>query len=346
MAESFFGLSAGDRKEALAVAASSSGRPAYLLEKDAWVVWALSALFRSPFAKHLVFKGGTSLSKAYKAIDRFSEDIDVTYDIRAIAEDLVKGAGADAVPTSKSQAKRWRDAIDERIPKWLNDEVLPYIQRCLETEKLEAKTHIDGYSICIDYATQVGGYGYVSPLIKIEFGARSTGEPAQNMDVSCDAAPQLPTVSFPAAVPRVMLVERTSWEKMTAIHVFCLQGNIRDHLSRHWYDIAKLDAAGHIEAALQSRGIAQKVVDHKSVFFGEKDTQGNWIDYSIAINGGLILVPAGDALEALELDYRKMIESGLFFHDPETFKWVIERCADIQQRANAVGAAAKATNTK
>jgi hypothetical protein len=346
MAESFFDLSADDRKEALAVAASSSGRPAYLLETDAWVVWALAALFRSPFAKHLVFNGGTSLSKAYKAIDRFSEDIDVTYDIRAIAGDLVEGAGADAVPSSKSQAKSWRDAIDKRIPKWLNNEVLPYIQRCLESEKLEARTRIDGHSICIDYTTQVGGYGYVGPLIKVEFCARSTGEPAQNMDVTCDAAPQLPTVRFPAAAPRVMLAERTSWEKMTAIHVFCLQGNIRDHLSRHWYDIAKLDAAGHIEAALQIRGIAQQVVEHKSMFFGEKDAQGNWIDYSIAINGGLILVPAGEALETLELDYRKMIENGLFFHDPESFKWVIERCAEIQRRANTVGAAAKATISK
>src|SRR5579859_4519133 len=113
MKENFFSLSIGDRKEALEVAASNSGRPAYVLEKDAWVVWTLSALFTSPFAKHLVFKGGTSLSKVYKAIDRFSEDIDVTYDIRAIAEDLVKEAGEDALPSTKSQAKKWREAIDE-----------------------------------------------------------------------------------------------------------------------------------------------------------------------------------------------------------------------------------------
>jgi len=93
MPERFFSLSADDRKEALEVAASQSGRPAYLLEKDAWVVWTLGALFSSPFAKDLIFKGGTSLSKVYHAIDRFSEDIDVTYDIRAVAHDLVKDAG-------------------------------------------------------------------------------------------------------------------------------------------------------------------------------------------------------------------------------------------------------------
>src|SRR5262245_49231004 len=79
--EPFFGIAVNDRAEALQVAAAQSGRPVHVLEKDAWVVWTLSALFDSPFGKDLVFKGGTSLSKAYHVIDRFSEDIDVTYDI-------------------------------------------------------------------------------------------------------------------------------------------------------------------------------------------------------------------------------------------------------------------------
>ena len=115
MAERFFSLPIDDRKEALEVAASQCGRPAYLLEKDAWVVWTLGALFDSPFAKDLIFKGGTSLSKVYHVIDRFSEDIDVTYDIRAIAHDLVKDAGPEALPASKSQARKWRDTIDKRL---------------------------------------------------------------------------------------------------------------------------------------------------------------------------------------------------------------------------------------
>jgi predicted nucleotidyltransferase component of viral defense system len=104
MTEAFLGLSAAERSEALQVAASTSGRPLHVLEKDVWVVWTLSALFESDFRKHLVFKGGTSLSKAYKAIERFSEDIDVTYDIRAIAEDLVGDASGDEpLPQNKTQ---------------------------------------------------------------------------------------------------------------------------------------------------------------------------------------------------------------------------------------------------
>jgi len=98
MTEAFLGLSAAERREALQVAASTSGRPLHVLEKDVWVVWTLSALFESDFGKHLVFKGGTSLSKAYKAIERFSEHIDVTYDIRVIAEDLVADTSDEPLP--------------------------------------------------------------------------------------------------------------------------------------------------------------------------------------------------------------------------------------------------------
>jgi hypothetical protein len=82
MAELWFSLSRSDQAEALEVAAARTGRPAHLLEKDIWVVWALSAIYSSSLASKLTFKGGTSLSKVYKIIDRFSEDLDLTYDTR------------------------------------------------------------------------------------------------------------------------------------------------------------------------------------------------------------------------------------------------------------------------
>lgn len=87
--DAFLRLPMQDRREALSVAADQSGRPAHLLEKDVWVVWALAALYESAIGEHLVLKGGTSLSKAYRVIRRFSEDVDLTYGIRAIAPDLV-----------------------------------------------------------------------------------------------------------------------------------------------------------------------------------------------------------------------------------------------------------------
>lgn len=86
MAETFLDLSPEDRREALGVAATSSGRPEHLLEKDVWVVWVLAALFESQYAGHLTFKGGTSLSRSYQAILRFSEDIDVTGYLQLVPE--------------------------------------------------------------------------------------------------------------------------------------------------------------------------------------------------------------------------------------------------------------------
>jgi predicted nucleotidyltransferase component of viral defense system len=104
MPEGYLDLSREDRLEALGVAATSSGRPVHLLEKDIWVVWALDGLFASALGEHLVFKGGTSLSKGYDVIRRFSEDIDLTHDIRQIIPELV-GDGA-PIPATNSQAGR------------------------------------------------------------------------------------------------------------------------------------------------------------------------------------------------------------------------------------------------
>lgn len=117
MAEPFFQLSRDDRRDVLAIAAEKAGRPIHLLEKDAWVVWALQTLYRTALGDHLVFKGGTSLSKAYNAIRRFSEDVDLTYDIRALAHDLV-GENQEALPETRSEEKRWSSEVRKRLPVW------------------------------------------------------------------------------------------------------------------------------------------------------------------------------------------------------------------------------------
>ncbi len=103
MAESYLSLSNADQAEVLELGRERTGRPAHLLEKDIWVVWTLGTLFGSPVGADLTFKGGTSLSKAYRIIDRFSEDLDLTYDIRKLIADLT-GARSSCRQAAAKQA--------------------------------------------------------------------------------------------------------------------------------------------------------------------------------------------------------------------------------------------------
>lgn len=334
MAESFLSLSAEDRRDALGVAADRSGRPAHLLEKDVWVVWALATLYGSPLGEHLVFKGGTSLSKAYGVIRRFSEDVDLTYDIRAIAPDLV-GTDGEALPKSRSEEKRWSSEVRRRLPEWVIGTVQPVIAGALAAEGLAAAARAEGEKLFIDYEATAIGSGYVAPVVMLEFGARSTGEPASLRDVVCDASGLVEGVAFPMARPRVMHAERTFWEKATAIHVFCLQERLRgDRFARHWHDVVRLDAAGIAAAAIADRNLALAVARHKSMFFPEKAADRNTIDHTAAVTGGLRLVPVGDALKSLEADYTRMVEDGLLLGDAEPFGALMAKCADITVQAN------------
>lgn len=336
MADDYFKLPADEQKEALAVASAQSGRLIHLLEKDVWVVWTLRQLFDSPWADHLIFKGGTSLSKAYRAIDRFSEDIDITYDIRAIASDLVAGA-PNALPKTRSQQSRWTDEIRKRLDAWVATDMLPYIrQRLSETGKGAAAT-AEGDSIIILYRPLATGTGYVAPHVKIEFGARSTGEPFEMRPIMTDAAPFLSGIAFPECTARTMRAERTFWEKATAAHVYCLQSKLGgERFARHWYDLTQLDEAGVADRAIKDRAIAEAVAEHKSIFFREKDAKGEVIDYGAAISGKLHLVPEGEARAILTADYRKMLEDGLLPVEAKSFDEILTQCADIEKRANGI----------
>lgn len=154
---------------------------------------------------------------------------------------------------------------------------------------------------------------YAESTVLLEFGARSTGEPASLRDVTCDALGLVEGVGFPAAQPRVMHAERTFGEKATAMYVFCLQQRLRGgRFSRHWHDVVRLDEAGFVDAAIKDRSLADSVARHKSMFFAEKAGDGSKIDYA------------------------RMVEDGLLPADAETFEMLMERNGDIALRVNQV----------
>ena len=332
----FFTLPRDDQREALLAAAARSGRPPHLLEKDVWVVWALQHLFAGPHARHLVFKGGTSLSKAYGVIRRFSEDVDLTYDIRAIAPDLIAQAES-PWPTSRSQEKKWSKEIRQRLAAIVKERLAPELAEALADQGLAAKARAQGEQVFIDYEAMGQGTGYVRPSVLLEFGARSTGEPNEQRRVKCDAAQHLPEVSFPAAAPQVMRPERTFWEKATAIHVFCAQGSFRGgaRFARHWHDVTRLDAAGFVDSAAADRALAEAVATHKSIFFAESTPDGTPIDYRAAVTGALMLAPSGEARQTLAEDYQRMVEDGLLLDDAEPFDVLLQRCQALALKVNA-----------
>ena len=334
---SFQSLSPDDRRDALEVAAGLSGRRSHLLEKDIWVVQTLAALFETPFGADLTFKGGTSLAKAYHAIRRFSEDLDITYDIRAIAPDLLTGEDDEAIPATRSQERRWTREIRRRLPGWVANHALPSLQNNLAEAGLSAELRAEGDHVFVAYEPLFNDYDFVRPEVMVEFGARSIGEPREERLCGCDAASYVPAIAFPSVRPFVMLAERTFWEKATAVHVYCQQEMTRgERLSRHWYDLVRLDDSGFAEKALEDRALALSVSRHKSMFFREKNTTGNWVDYEAAVSGGLQLVPDGPTYQVLSNDYDRMLTNGMLLADEEQFDELMERCADIEQRANSL----------
>lgn len=337
VADVYFSLSPSDQGDVLELGRERTGRPAHLLEKDIWVVWTLNALFASRAGCDLTFKGGTSLSKAYRLIDRFSEDLDLTYDIRKLIGDLT---GADAfVPANRSQAGKWTRAVRDRLPEWIREEVQPAIQEALDREGLTARLELSGIErdkLLLHYPEVKRGTGYVAPVITLEFGARATGEPHAAMSVTCDVAPYVDSVVFPTATPIVMSIARTFWEKATAAHVYCAQGRIRsERYARHWHDLAAIMKSEYFDSIIKDRTVANAVAQHKSHFFIEKDASGQTVDYAAAVTGSLQLVPEDAAREALAEDYSRMLEDQLMVGDALPFDRLMQTCSELTALANA-----------
>ena len=332
-------LSVDERRLALRKAQAEGPHPAFLLEKDIWVVATLSVLFEAPFGRHLVFKGGTSLSKVWRVIRRFSEDIDITYDIRSFAPDLVAGGDEQGLPPTRSQERSWTRAIRPRLAEWVREGARSLIEEELARAGFAARIRAEAERLYIRYDPLFEVRGIVRPEVQVDFGARSTGEPHAVHTVVCDAAARLPDLVFPEARPAAMLPERTLWEKATAMHVYCLQGRVRGkRWSRHWHDLVRLDDNGIAERALANRELALSVARHKAMFFRENDSSGRRIDYEAAVSGNLRLVPSGTAEEALAEDYASMLAIGMLLDEDEPFGSLLQRCALIEERANAAPA--------
>jgi len=338
-----------ERRAFFAEAAARRDLTPLIVEKDFWVCWTLRRLMGVPeLARVLTFKGGTSLSKAFGIIKRFSEDIDLT--INRAAPLIGDVASPMASDISGKERERRGKALSAAAQEWVAAILLPTLAQAIE----EALGTSEGWSIeadpddrdlqtvlfnypassgyGLDYGTNYGGHtGYVQPRIKLEFGARGDPEPVEQRDI-------LPYVAedFPGEVPDAsttvptLALERTYWEKATILHALHHSGKLRPGLSRHYYDVFMLDAAGITERALAERDLLEQVVRNKTLLFADAKAS-----YGTAQLGTLRLAVTDAMHDELAADYAAMTE--MFMEEPPTFEELVSRLADLEARINGAG---------
>jgi hypothetical protein len=303
------------------------GLSAGSVEKDLWVCWTLRALFHLPSSgQHLTFKGGTSLSKGWKLIERFSEDIDIVID-----REFLGFGGADApedAHSNKQRAKRL-EALMLAAQHHIRDVLGPALEQ--EIQRLLSSTDLwrleldaddpDGQTLLLHYPPAIGDTAYVRPVVKIELGARSDTEPSATPEIAPYVADVFPdeVADFQFTV-RAVAPERTFWEKAALLHEETYrEGSAapKARLARHYYDLWCLITRGVAERAALDTELFDRVAAHRSVFFRRsRDAQESFK------RGTLRLVPAADRRAQWQRDYDAMRES-MFFGEAPRFNDVL-----------------------
>ena len=331
--ESYFDLPASDQADLLQSLAPVMGRRAEILEKDIWLCQVLDTLFQLPCRKPMAFKGGTSLSKVFKAIDRFSEDIDVTVDYRSLVTDAPE---LEAISSNSARGKL-SDALKAALAQHVKDELVPALRAALALALPKQPTSIevsaDAEKLWVYYPSAVENTDtYMRSSILIEFGGRNSTLPQSTLAIAPDVAVHVPGLALPTAQVSVLSAARTFWEKATLIHVECHRPGLKpsaQRLSRHWYDLARLADHELGQQALQDMDLLRDVLRIKETFY-----RSGFSHYDRCAKGGLKLIPEASMLEALRLDYQAMLTAQMFYGDTVSFEAIVERLEALELEIN------------
>ena len=330
MAEAFLSLDAREQGDILRTVAARSGRSAVILEKDIWICWALRTVFSIPDHHPMAFKGGTSLSKVYGIIDRFSEDVDITLDYRAFNDDFDPFTPS----ASKTQIRRLGDRLRARVESYVRDVLEPALASASEPFSSHGqRTKVDNEIIRFGYPSVVEELdGYLKSEILLEFGGRNVIDPNERHRLVPDIAALTPDLDYPTATVTVLSPARTFWEKATLIHVECHRrrlANRPDRLSRHWFDLVCFARHDVGRRALSDRALLDDVVRHKMVFFN-----ASYAKYDQCLDGQLRLVPDDDQLAGLQADYDAMRTARIVGTDAPRFESLIEQIRILEAEIN------------
>jgi hypothetical protein len=317
------------------------------IEKDFWVCWTLDALFHGlkEGGPRLLFKGGTSLSKGFGLINRFSEDIDVT----VFRDDIGEPATIEELEALSGNKRRARlDAIKDACQAYINGPLRAELTQTLQ-DRLRAAglgaarvdaddDDRDGQTLLVWYPAATPRSDYVRAAIKIESGAKSALDPNSEVPIKPYVDDDLPALDLTVPTVRTVDPERTFWDKIVIVHGlrrwFDKRGELRgggQRVSRHYYDLHRLAATPVGAAALADAALGADCVAHARMFFNRPD-----FDLASAAPGSFALSPHGAMIEQLRVDYRAM--QGMIFDTPPDFDAVLESIGALEARLNANGA--------
>ena len=321
-------LSEKRRLEILNQVNSQTGLPTDAIEKDWWVTITLKAIFSSKFAQHLVFKGGTSLSKAYNLIERFSEDIDLSIDRTMLG---FEGE------LSKTQIKKLRKASGNFIVGEFKEELISELEKLgvnKENYNLIFDDEIDDTSdphrIELEYNSIVEPGEYIPQRVIIELGARALLEPNEQKTIQSIIGQIYPEQAFTIQPFEVIVVvpTKTFLEKIMLLHEEFLKPieNIRHYrMSRHLYDIEKLMDHDYGKEAIKNKELFETLVQHRS-----KYTPIRGISYELHTPQTINFIPPAEVTELWKKDYQAMQEF-MIYGDTMEFEELIDKLKNLNE---------------
>jgi|SRR6202521_1467476 len=337
-------LTAVDRAALFNQTGAARGLANAIIEKDFWVCWTLKRVFglQGEDAPGLVFKGDTSLSKAYGAIRRFSEDIDLSFDRKDLG---YNGERDPETAASKKKAKKLIENLVADVKTHIATVLLPGLDNAITNEL--GPPEKAGWSLMIDDGdaqnllfyypagldrTDYAGLTYLSRRVKLEFGARGDPWPMERREIQPYAAEEFPHFfESPICAVDVLALRRTFWEKATILHAEHHRPPdlpTPRYLSRHYYDLAMLADEEAGQAAVQDVNLLIQVANHKSLFF-----RSAWAHYETARPGTLRFSPNPDRLADLRSDYTEM--APMIFDDPAPgFEDIMKRIEELERFIN------------
>jgi len=330
-----------ERADLFLTTAQRLGAPLINIEKDFWVCWTLNALYhRLPKnGPRLLFKGGTSLSKAYGLISRFSEDIDVT----VFRDDLGHPASpAELTALSTKKRKAALEAIAEDCRTYITTDMLISVSELLiEDTKGEGRVEVDetdpsGQTLLVWYPrVDASDTDYVQAAIKIESGAKSALDPNKPRTITPYVAEDVITLDL--AVPSVTTIdaERTFWDKVVIVHGlrnwFDRRGDLKQdgqRISRHYYDLHCMLTTDVGSNAVADLALGADCIEHAKTFFNRPD-----FNLASAVPGSFTLVPHGDMVDRLAGDYENT-KPMIFGNAPE-FDALMQSITSLEKALNS-----------